>query len=144
MNRHATTLLKSNCYEIVLFPQWLILQMNWLGNPSSVQYREGSQRFIGFLEKYHCKKLLSDSTKRGTPLPQDMLWITHYLVPNLCQEGVEQLALVVPNNPNHARELELCLMTGAVCYQLQFFHSTAEAFDWLKSDQNHLSGAAVA
>ncbi|MGV3538415.1 MAG: hypothetical protein ACO1OQ_01305 [Rufibacter sp.] len=131
MERRATPLERNQLYEIAIYKIQPILQLTWLQVPTPNQYQEATKRYLEYMERHRIKKLLSDSRLRGNPLPEELLWITHQVVPQLCEENIKQLAVVVPNDPNHARELECCLMTGEICYDLQFFHSPNDALDWL-------------
>ncbi|MBA9079203.1 MULTISPECIES: hypothetical protein [Rufibacter] len=144
MNKGPITLEQNQQYQVQLFPQDHILMHTWVQAPSSREYQEGYRRYLDFIGQYRIKKIVSDSRARGYSLPEDHLWITHYLVPNLCDKDIRQLALVVPEDPNHARELESCLMTGDACYELKFFHTTADALDWLRSSSSSFPQWAVA
>ncbi|ALI99999.1 hypothetical protein [Rufibacter tibetensis] len=101
-------------------------------------------QFLKQVHLHQAKKILVDSSQRGDSAPQDLLWLTHQVVPILCDEEVQQLALVVPHNPHHARNLESCLMTSEVCYDLQFFHASADALDWLRCYAGTFKGRSVA
>ncbi|WP_181304000.1 hypothetical protein [Rufibacter sp. XAAS-G3-1] len=143
--KHEPKLLRHTpWYEISYFAASRILQLTWATPPSQEEYKAGTQAFLETVQQHKPKKLISDNSKRGNPLPQDLLWLTHKVIPVLCQENVEQLAMVVPHDPHHARSLECCLMTSGGCYDLQFFHSTADAFDWLFHSSSRSGGRAVA
>ncbi|MFC6999008.1 hypothetical protein [Rufibacter roseus] len=108
------------------------------------QISTGHLGFLKLLHEYRVKKVILDSSKRGNPTPQDLIWLSHQVAPILCDEEVRQLAVVVPKDPNHARNLECCLMTSEVCYELQFFYASQDALEWLISPSQPQRGRAVA
>ncbi|WP_205499927.1 hypothetical protein [Rufibacter psychrotolerans] len=144
MKQTFTPLSKTNCYEISLYPTEQILQLTWTCTPTVQEYQRGTIYFLELMRHYQAKKLISDCSKRGNPTPPDLLWLSHHVVPALCEERVLQLALVVPHNPHHARNLESCLITSQMCYELQFFHSAQDALDWMRPGPGSFGGRAVA
>ncbi|WP_207431894.1 hypothetical protein [Sabulibacter ruber] len=144
MKRQATLLQQTSLYEITLFSYDHILQLTWNQPPSTLEYQNGSLAFLELVRELHIKRLISDCSKRGNPTPQDLLWLSHQVVPFLCEHEIQQLALVVPEDPHHARNLESCLMTSQVCYDLQFFHAPTDALDWIRHSPSPFRGKAVA
>jgi hypothetical protein len=133
MNLIATPLASNRFYEIVLYPRAGILGIGWHQPPSSAEYQNGSLVLLEAIHLYQAKKIYSDNTRRGNPMPQDLVWLTHHVVPFFCEQAVQQLAVIVPENPIHARNLECCLMTAPGCYDLQFFQCPKEAVSWLRT-----------
>ncbi|MFB9864568.1 hypothetical protein EFA69_05070 [Rufibacter immobilis] len=144
MKQDTILLQHTALYEITLHTLDQILKLNWVKPPSTADYRSGTLLFLDMIRQYNIKKIMSDNTHRGYPSPLELLWLSHRIIPVLCQTEVQQLAVVVPQDPNHARTLECCLMTSEVCYELQFFYTAADALDWLRKTPSHFNGKAVA
>ncbi|WP_156180366.1 hypothetical protein [Rufibacter radiotolerans] len=138
MNLIPVPLAINRFYEIVLYPQAGILGLAWQQPPSPSEYQRGTAALLEAVHQHHAKKLLSDNSRRGNPMPQDLVWMTHEVVPFLCDQAVQQLALVVPEDPSHARNLEGSLMTSKACYELQFFQCHQEALAWLSSSSGEV------
>ncbi|GGK86520.1 hypothetical protein ACD591_18125 [Rufibacter glacialis] len=131
MDPKASLLQHTSLYELNLYPLEQILQLTWLQPPSSKEYETGTLALLETLKQHPLKKLVVDCSNRGNPAPQDLLWLTHRVFPFFCAMEVKYLALVVPQNPDHARNLESCIMTAQVTFLLQFFHTTKDATKWL-------------
>ncbi|GAB2532546.1 hypothetical protein [Rufibacter soli] len=138
MNLISSSLASNRFYEIVLYPQAGILGIGWHQPPSSPEYEKGTAALLEAIQIYKVKKLYSDNSRRGNPMPQDLVWLAHQVVPFLCEETIKQLAVIVPENPLHARNLECCLMTAPACYDLQFFQCPQEALSWLQAPTSAL------
>ena len=133
MNLVQIPLANSRFYEIALYPQAGILGLAWLQPPNSTEYQKGTSVLLEALHHHHIKKLISDNSRRGNPMPEDLIWMTHQVVPSLCEEELQQLALIVPEDPDYARNLEFSLMTSKACFDLQFFQCQIDALAWLQA-----------
>ncbi len=63
-----------------------------------MQFREGIIQTLKAVEKYHTKKLLSDTRKHAVVTLNDSTWVAKEIVPKLISAGLKYHAMVLPES----------------------------------------------
>ena len=119
------------------------MELIWKRESASEKYREVLNKIVE--AKLKVTSLLSDISKLGIVAPADRLWMELHLLPQAVEGGLENIAMVVPDevfSQKHAMQVK----QAAKRYNLNIQHFTdiETAREWLSqyNPQKPLSPAA--
>ncbi|GAB3834679.1 hypothetical protein [Pontibacter rugosus] len=118
-------------YTLDYYASHAMVRLVWKRRPSSLEYRKALTFFLNLLMKLRVERALFDNLQAGLISAEDRDWSTFYIKTLLPKSRLKKLASVVGQEV-----LQRMLIRGMHAeaknqYELMFFESEQEAFDWL-------------
>lgn len=116
------------------------LELIWRRECRSEAYREAVSESLRAIKEFNTPNWLSDISKLGTVPPADRLWEELYILPQAADGGLQNMAMVVPDNI-FSQKYAHYIKAAAERLQLNVahFNSLQTAREWLSGETRFIA-----
>jgi hypothetical protein len=87
----------TRAYKIIPHAENNLIEVEWYGNTTSQQFREGTLEMLNALEKNNASKIIMDMEKLSFSVTQeDHDWLKEFYVPAAIKSNLRSIAFVEP------------------------------------------------
>ena len=107
------------------------LIQNWRGFASSERFREGINKTVELFKDKKLNKILSNTKDFGMVRKEDTDWVGTNAMPLLAQNGLKQIAFVVPKNVFSQMSVENFKKESQGPVEIRYFDDVDKAKNWM-------------
>jgi len=108
--------------------------MEWDGYATSTQFKEGTELMLNTLIQHRAEKVLANTRDMVLIGMEDQQWLDTHFLPRAMRFGFKAIAIIKPENYFNKVAVEsISHKIDSTKLQINFFDSTDEAREWLRS-----------